>query len=884
MPIRRALISVYDKTGVVEFARALHSEFDIEIVSTGGTAKLLKENGIPVTLVEDITGFPEMLDGRVKTLHPKIFAGILADRDNPEHMRQLEAMGVKPIDMVVVNLYPFEKTVADPNCTFEQAIEMIDIGGVALLRAAAKNHKHVLVVSDSGQFTQVREALRGEITDSAWEVHAWFATRSFTTTQLYDLSIRHYLLLRSFASIADTAEHFRRFPSPLFLGLEKRSPSRYGENPHQQGAVYRNDDVRRFLRTKGNRTKQEGISYNNYLDADAALRMCMDLHRERANLLCSYLATAQKCGTGLQPVECSTGFQPVHESGLAPVANEKHNKRNLPHIETPGKVYFVTFRLKDPGNLAPDEREIVFNACLHWRHVKMDLHAAVVMPDHVHLLMTPCEKTPGQWVSLGEILHSIKRFSSAEIDKLRGRSGPLWLDESFDRIMRNEKEFLETWEYIRTNPVKKQLAPEGMYRWYWDETMPAAGGMAHRLETCATPHRLQTGATVHKSEPCAADHRLETGATLVPSSGAATCVFVKHNNPCGTGVAADPVEAYRRAYLGDFNAAMGGILAVNLTVTADFAAVVMDTMARWGKDIGAGGFFLEVWVAPQFTDDAVKLIRGTAEPTAAIPHPPKKPWGEKVRLLVVGDMNVEPDPNALEYRSITGGMLVQSPDVVGLNEDQWKVVTKRSPTESEMSNLRLAWLIAKHTKSNAISLVKDGMLIGNGAGQMSRVMSCRIAVWLARENGHLEQRHDQEPSRDREEANFKKPDRALGRAVTHPHQGEELPQASPQPAPHESLPDGRGSDASARSGAHGLPEPLPDGRGSVASARTEVRISPVAASDAFFPFRDGPDILMDAGVTAIIQPGGSKRDAEVIAACDERGVAMIFTGTRHFRH
>ena len=230
-------------------------------------------------------------------------------------------------------------------------------------------------------------------------------------------------------------------------------------------------------------------------------------------------------------------------------------------------------------------------------------------------------------------------------------------------------------------------------------------------------------------------------------------------------------------------------MAVTVEVRAECAEVVMDSLARWGKGAGAGAFFVEVWIAPEFDDDAVKVIRM------------RKKWGENVRLLAVGDMSRPPDPAELQYRSITGGMLVQTPDLAGLNEEQWSVVTKRSPTEAEMSDLRLAWLICKHTKSNAISIVKDGMLLGNGAGQMSRVMSCRIATWLAKENGHA--------------------DKLAGS---------------------------------------------------------------VAASDAFFPFPDGPQILFDAGATALIQPGGSKRDDETIKLCDERGAAMIFTGTRHFRH
>jgi phosphoribosylaminoimidazolecarboxamide formyltransferase/IMP cyclohydrolase len=318
-----------------------------------------------------------------------------------------------------------------------------------------------------------------------------------------------------------------------------------------------------------------------------------------------------------------------------------------------------------------------------------------------------------------------------------------------------------------------------------------------------------------------------------PAQICAVC-FIKHTNACGVAVAAASsdrpealraarVDAYRRAYVGDPNAAMGGILAVNFPVDAALAAAVMETYARWGKPLtDAGhpaaprGFFLEVWLAREFTEDAIAVIRGTYDPAAARPEPaetafrdaarqgaavPRKDWGQRVRLLAVGDLGVAPDPRELVYRSIAGGMLVQTRDLLGINEEQWKVVTQRQPTPQELSDLRLAWLICKHTKSNAITVCRDGMLIGNGAGQMSRMMSCRIATWLAQENGHAE---------------------ALRGAV--------------------------------------------------------------AASDAFFPFRDGPDILMDAGVTALIQPGGSKRDDDTIAACNARGAAMLFTGTRHFKH
>jgi phosphoribosylaminoimidazolecarboxamide formyltransferase/IMP cyclohydrolase len=559
LKIRRALISVYDKTGVVEFARTLHDEFAIEIISTGGTAEVLTKAGIPVTLVEDITGCSEMLDGRVKTLHPKIHAAILADRDNPAHMRQLAEQGIEPIDMVVVNLYPFEQTIAKPGCTFDEAIEMIDIGGPCLLRAAAKNSRHVLVLVPSGgpwsskmDYRWCLDAIRKADArpDARTRAAVDRAHTAFWTTEYYDGQIAKWLLAQRGTGESVEVLHLLRA-----VGVDLV----YGENPHQQAElrfswetasrqIYPPHEVCRAIRDDN-----PPLSFNNLADASAALELCAELTRARTDLK--------------------------------------------------------------------------------------------------------------------------------------------------------------------------------------------------------------------------------------------TCCFIKHANACGAAVEAEPLEAYRKAYLGDPNAALGGILTANFNVDVAFAGSVMETYARWGKVAGAGGFFVEVWLAPSFDKDAVEVIRT------------KKDWGRRVRLLDVGDMSIPPDPNEMDFKRIADGVLMQTRDLVGLNEEQWKVVTQRAPTAAELDDLRLAWLICKHTKSNAITICKDGMLLGNGAGQMSRVMSCRIATWLAQENGHADQ--------------------LKGAA---------------------------------------------------------------AASDAFFPFRDGPDILLDAGVTALIQPGGSKRDADTIAACDERGVAMIFTGTRHFKH
>jgi len=613
--IQRALISVYDKTGIVEFARALHDEFGVELISTGGTAKVLREAGLPITPVEDITGFPEMLDGRVKTLHPKIHAALLADRDNPEHLRQLAEQRIEPIDMVVVDLYPFRQTIARPSCTFEEAIEMIDIGGPCLLRAAAKNHRHVLVVPGPQFAALVLAELRsrGSISE---EMRCRLAQVAFKATAQYDTAIHAYL-----------AADDRLLPISLPLWLERMAETRYGENPGQRGAVYFQPAARFFeanlvaTRCRSGEPSRGGpllpggteMSFNNYADASAALELCAELTR----------------------------------------------------ADWP----------RQAGSCPP---------------------AATATPP---------------------------------------------------------------------------LPP------------PSASALSGQT----TP----------------------------------VVCFIKHTNPCGTGIDTDPVQAYRKAYLGDPNAAMGGILAVNFPVDVGFAALVLETYRHLGKPLkeaghpaAPSGFFIEVWLAPRFTHDAIALIRGTYEAANAQPEPgekrlypategslPRKEWGQRVRLLAVGDMDAAPDPTELDFKRIVGGALVQTRDLIGLNEDQWRVVTRRAPSEREMADLRLAWLICKHTRSNAVTICRDGMLLGNGAGQMSRVMSCRLATWLARENGH----------------------------------------------------------AGALHGA-------------------------VAASDAFFPFRDGPDLLIEAGVTAIIEPGGSKRDDDTIAACNQRDVALIFTGTRHFRH
>ncbi len=803
-PIRRALIAVYDKTGIADFARALVDEFGIEIISTGGTAKHLKDAGIPVTMVEEVTGFPELLDGRVKTLHPKIHAGILADRDNPEHMRQLAEHGIQPIDMVVVNLYPFEKTVADPACTFEDAIEMIDIGGPCMLRAAAKNHKHVHIISKAvaSEYRSMMNYLRNPesyIEKEFEQSRIEDALAVFWLTSHYDASIAEWLTSRP---------EIGNYGMPIrALHLEHAGLDlRYGENAHQNAEALElfgshGDSTRELRFTDATGGFAPPVSYNNLVDADAAMGLCSELARS---------ASSTQRAAGFSP----RGHSKASAGPLAPPAIDDPtwlltwttygtwlpgDARGFvsrtptdagPHeiFNSPAQPYSA-----DQPELSESAKERMSGEPVHLdaQHAttagdafmeaatkhQIRLVAYAIMSDHVHVLCQASQEGP-------ELLQLMKGVSSRRL----GQAFPLANSPRW---------------WTKSGSIR-HLKPGDDPTAAIDYVCKQRGSLVVR---CFDDRRNKGGVL-----------SLASAARAEARGSLAVACFIKHTNACGVGVAGDPMEAYRRAYLGDPNAAMGGILAVNFPVTADFAAMVMETYDRFGKPLreaGAahapGGFFVEVWVAPSFDEAAVEIIRGTtpspagessaASPDSATPPRPKKKWGENVRLLAVGDMTQPPATDELVYRSIAGGMLVQTADNVGLNEDQWKVVTKRRPTDSEMSDLKLAWLLAKHTKSNAISLCKDGMLIGNGAGQMSRVMSCRIATWLARENGHAE--------------------KLAGSA---------------------------------------------------------------AASDAFFPFADGPNILIDAGVTAIIQPGGSKRDDEVIRACDDRGVAMIFTGTRHFKH
>lgn len=531
----KALLSVSDKTGIVEFAQALHG-LGVQLLSTGGTAKLLADAGLPVTEVAEVTQFPEMLDGRVKTLHPKVHGGLLARRDLPAHMAALKEHGIDTIDLLVVNLYPFEATVAKPGCTLADAIENIDIGGPAMVRSAAKNWKDVGVVTAADQYAAVLAELKaaGKLSD---KLRFALSVAAFNRIAQYDGAISDYLSSVQFEDeklAEDYVPERALFPGQSNGHFIKLQDLRYGENSHQQAALYRDLYPAPGSLVTGEQLQGKELSYNNIADADAA-----------------------------------------------------------------------------------------------WECVK-----------------------------------------------------------SFDE---------------------------------------------------------------------------------------AACVIVKHANPCGVAVGKDAHEAYAKAFQTDPTSAFGGIIAFNRTVDKAAAEAVVKQ-------------FVEVLMAPDFTAEALEIFKPKVNVRLM-----------KIALPQGGKTNWEQGRNAIESKRVGSGLLLQTADNHELALADLKVVTIKQPTPQELHDLLFAWKVAKFVKSNAIVFCKNGMTMGVGAGQMSRLDSARIASIKA-----------------------------------------EAAQLSLQ--------------------------------------------NTVVASDAFFPFRDGLDVVVDAGATCVAQPGGSMRDQEVIDAANERGVAMVFTGVRHFRH
>ncbi|HZS62979.1 MAG TPA: bifunctional phosphoribosylaminoimidazolecarboxamide formyltransferase/IMP cyclohydrolase [Xanthobacteraceae bacterium] len=524
-PIKRALVSVSDKSGLVPFARAL-AGLGVELLSTGGTAKMLTEAGLKVVDVSEITGVPEMMDGRVKTLHPKIHGGLLAVRGNKAHAAAMKTHGIVPIDLLVVSLYPFEETVAK-GAGFDECIENIDIGGPAMIRAAAKNHADVAVVVDAADYDELLAELKANNGATALDTRKKLAAKAFARTAVYDAAIANWFA----EQMGESAPAFRAVGGKLAESL------RYGENPHQSAAFYRTPE-QRFGVATARQVQGKQLSYNNINDTDAAY-------------------------------ECVAEFDP--------------------------------------------------------------------------------KRTPA-------------------------------------------------------------------------------------------------------------------------------VVIVKHANPCGVAEGATLLEAYRKALACDPTSAFGGIVALNGTLDAEAAKAITE-------------IFTEVIIAPEASEEAIRIVGAK----------------KNLRLLLAGGL---PDPRAagLTAKTVAGGLLVQSRDNAVVDNMVLKVVTRRAPTDAELRDLRFAFRVAKHVKSNTIVYAKNLATVGIGAGQMSRVDSARIAARKA-------------------------------------------------------------EDAAKESK---LAAPLTKGS--------------VVASDAFFPFADGLLVAIEAGATAVIQPGGSVRDDEVIKAADDHGIAMVFTATRHFRH
>ena len=516
--IRTALVSVSDKSGVREFAKGL-VESGAKIMSSGGTASHLREAGLAVTDVSDYTGFPEMMDGRVKTLHPKVHGGLLALRDNAEHMAAAERHGITLIDMVVVNLYPFEQTIVKPNIELAEAIENIDIGGPSMLRSAAKNYRSVAVICNPGRYQGVLDEMRandGEISDAT---RAQLAVEAFSHTARYDMAIYNYLSVQAGGDA--------QLPGLFLQAYERVEELRYGENSHQRAAFYRRARLDRTGLAAARQLHGKQLSFNNYLDLDTVLGFVRD-------------------------------FQ----------------------------------------------------------------------------------------------------------------------------------------------------------------------------------------------EP----------AVMV----------VKHNSPCGAALGSSLAQAYRDALATDPLSAFGGVIGLNKEVEAETAEAILDGIGRYG--------FMECVLAPAYSADALAALQRK----------------KNLRLLELPNLG---EGDQWQIKQVSGGLLVQTPDTAG-DPSELKVATKRAPTEEENSALRLAWIVCKHTKSNAIVIARENKAVGIGGGVTSRVDAARLAVTKAG-------------------------DRAKGG---------------------------------------------------------------VMASDAYFPFPDAIEAAAAAGVTAVIQPGGSLNDEEAIAACDKYGMAMVFTGVRHFRH
>jgi AICAR transformylase/IMP cyclohydrolase PurH len=716
VPVRRALISVSDKTGLADFATALHKEFSVELISTGGTAKFLRELGLPVTDVSTVTGFPEMMDGRVKTLHPKIHGGLLALRDNTEHVTAMKSHDIKPIDLVCINLYPFAKTIEKPGVTLEEAIENIDIGGPSMIRSAAKNHGWVLVVTSPERYEKILGDLRQHAGSSCAKHRLKQAAAAFAHTAEYDGLIAKYL-----AKVL-TPQVEKEVDPPLPYG----GPANFISEPHG-----------------GEVAIAAGVSPDDSKGPGTPIRTIVQRLSNPSNDLSAFLKELLI-------------VQAVTVAGTEAIVFTLDNDPN---------------RLKAlVEHIRPDESDANIRAAA----VKAftDIIAPCVIQNRDGAIEVGPPDTNGN-----------KQFCLVTLlrqgNHARAVSAVIARCPDLDEAKRRLKAMQLVGGYFEFFSV-------GSYD-------PAAGLPANLYTILRKKQDLRYGENPHQQAALYIDRQPKEASVayakqlhgkelsyinLLDADGALSAVkefstpaacIVKHTTPCGCATAADLPTAFRRAFDGDPLAAFGGIVALNKRVDLATAQAIT------GIDK-----LLEVIVAPSYADDALQLLRDR--------------W-KNVRLLEVGPVD-KFDPTELHMHKIVGGYLVQQRDLTGVNETDWKVVSNRQPTEKELADLRFAWLVCKHVKSNAIVVAKDQMLLGAGAGQMDRPSAAKLAITKA---------------------------------------GERIKNA-------------------------------------------------VAASDAFFPFPDGPELLLNAGVTAIIHPGGSLKDKDTIDLVNSRNAAMVLTGQRHFKH
>lgn len=700
VPVKRALISVFDKTGLADFAKALHREFGIELISTGGTAKFLRDLGLPVTDVSQVTGFPEMMDGRVKTLHPKIHGGLLAIRDNAEHLAAMSAHGIQPIDLVCINLYPFQQTISKPGVTFEEAIENIDIGGPSMIRSAAKNHRFVIVVTSNDRYEKVLGDLREHAGKTCGKHRLKQAQRAFALTADYDGRIAGYL----------SDQLVEQLPPASTGG----GPARFKLAP-LSGAV-----------------------------ATAAPAKGPPLHAGSSDTVKSWTALANRMAIAVKGVEAAV-FRVTHSEGIAllgPITHlrpdDSDDSVRRVALEAFHDIILPCFRQNRDGAIdvgAPDGGASQYCLVVLLRDTGSIVAAIAVIVWAADIDAARRSLKLMQAIAQDSELNKFALFPAAE--------AALQTELHIDIHKKQELRYGE-------NPHQKAALYVG--------EKPAEASVAFAKQLY--------GKELSYINLLDADAALSAVKELtVPTA----CV-VKHATPCGYATGTDMATAFTRAFEGDPLASFGGIVALNRPVDLACAQAITSINK-----------LLEVIVAPSYEPDALQLL--------------KDRW-KNVRLLEVGPLATpeQADRNELMLHKIVGGYLVQERDLTAMPE--LKIVSKRPPTDQEMSDLQLAWVACKHVKSNAIVIGKGDMVVGIGGGQVDRVNAARIAIQKAGE-------------------------RAKGA---------------------------------------------------------------VAASDAFFPFPDGPELLLDAGITAIIHPGGSVKDQETLDLVDRRGASLVLTGQRHFRH